>query len=267
MKKKINPFLITVTLGIPVGIAAGYGAIKLMDYIDDQQIANIKKELGDTYDYLKTNKKGRPIKLDIKDNCLAVILNQSFSEEAKKNACYALNELDEILPNTKINIYKDGNRPENDNYISIDVVDAIKGNESAIGECTISYKEKSATVIYPVKIEIEKDYMDQYFMDDLSKTNEELKVPSNSAFTHIVQHEVMHAFGFRDLYKNDKGFNDSVMAYAITYGTKTYSDLDKYHLQYLYEDKNATYKVTATLPNQMLVSYLPSKEHEEELEM
>ena len=170
--------------------------------------------MGDTYKYMKTNSRGRPITLDIKDNCLAVMFNNSFNEEAKKNAKYALEELDQILPSTKIDIYKDGNRPDNKHYISIELVDSIKEHADAAGVCKYSYNSRSAKISYPIQVQIEQKFVDVYYFDASKKTAEELVTPSNPMFTHIVQHEVMHAFGFKDLYKYDEGFNDSVMAYV-----------------------------------------------------
>ena len=87
-----------VALGA-VGAGVGYGASALITkLIEDSKTKKAKGEYGDVYDYYLKNGYGIPLKLPIKDNVVAIVLD-SFGEEAKENARHAISKLDAALPN------------------------------------------------------------------------------------------------------------------------------------------------------------------------
>ena len=247
MKRKPGKiFRMLLTIGIPLAvIGTPIAVVAHMKSENNAVVQSIENMYGDRYKYFLKTKSGKPLKLDIYDHTLSVVFDKGFSEEAKRNAKFALEGLDEILTDTEVKIYEDGNKPNHKNYIYLNLVeqDALHDGHSA-GVTHVAFNEYSAKITYPVNIDLDQHYVDGYWsvLDG--------EVPSNSLFATVVQHEVGHALGLADLYDYTTASN-SVMASELGHGTEFYSDVDKDNLQFVYCNDGSVVSYTATYPEEV----------------
>ena len=246
MGKIKKAFKLLLTVGIPLAaVGTPIAVVAVMKSNESAVVESIKNLYGDRYKYFLKTDSGKPLKFDILDHKLDVVFDKGFNEEAKRNARYALNNLDEILTNTDVKIYDDGNLPNHKNYIYLKLVDqnSLDGGKAA-GVTHLDFNQTSAKISYPVNIELDRHYVDGYWSPF------EDEVPTNSMFTTVVQHEVGHALGLVDLYEKDIAKN-SVMASKLGYGTTNYSDIDKENLQFVYCGENEAVSYKATYPQEV----------------
>lgn len=254
---KSKLFKLCLTLAFPIGVVGGMTATYGIIHAYENGIKNqLVERLGDSYKYCLTTTGGIPITFDMAGDTLQVVFDENFNDEAKKNATFALQHLDDILIDKEVKIYQNGDMPHSNKYISLKVVDEGKLGSSSVGLTQINFNDNTGKLTYPISIEIDEHYVDSYYYE----ANGE--VPSNSVFATIVQHEVGHALGLRDLYyyeediqKQEYGKIDSVMASTLLYGTTLYSKVDETNLQKLYCSDALSEPITynVSYPTQMVV--------------
>ena len=242
-------FKVVVAAGIAFAIPTGSLVYLIArNNINETQINKIKEKYGDTYDYYLKTDEGRPLKLKIKNNVLPVILNYGFDDETIKIAEHALSKLDNILDYTTVKLYENGNMPDNYKYIAINIEDLGYGTSStSAGEAHLTYNKKTGYIDYPVTVSIDKKFTDCYW------TLEEGEKVEESVFSSILQHEIGHCFGLKDLYKgNSSTYSQSVMSGTLGLGTKDYSELDAHNLKHIYDIDDKEYDVTVSYPESMV---------------
>lgn len=248
MKKKKKVFKIIFTIGsLPLGVGIGLGIVKGVPAINE---AKYKKLYGDTFEYYLRTDWGKPVKLPIYNNTISVVFD-NFSEEAKENAKHAISKLDDVLKTQNIVIYNN-NEIKNDNYIGIHIAEDL-GNKAGL-ICT-NYNQYTGEMIYPVQIEIAKLWVDRYNGEKKSE---------NSIFSSIIQHEIGHALGLKDI-KDSNLYKKSSMFWSIDGIASNYTELDTHNLRYIYDRDNDVYEVSVTTPNSMqLLSYHQQHKNEED---
>lgn len=252
MKKKFKVLLEIggAVAAVPLLIGGiSYGIIKVSDNIKTSNVEKYKQIYGDTYDYYHKTDGGVPLTLPIKDNMISVVLD-SFSDEAKENARYAISKLDDVLKTQEFTIYDNGEMPNHKNYIHVKIVDDVDyktsdGKFTGIGEAEIKFDQKTGKIKYPVEISIEKKYVDWYnYVPGKSDS------PKTSVFSTILQHELGHAFGLCDRYlRSDIG--DTIMYAVQSDKAQDYTKTDYHNLRYVYDKE---YDVEVKLPNKMQVT-------------
>lgn len=252
MKKKFKVLLEIggAVAAVPLLIGGiSYGIIKVSDNIKTANVEKYKQIYGDTYDYYHKTDSGVPLTLPIKDNMVSIVLD-SFSNEAKENAKYAISKLDDALKTQEFTIYDNGEMPNNKNYIHVKIVSDVDyktadGKLTAIGEASTRFDKKTGKIKYPVEIAIEKKYVDWYnYVPGHSDS------PKNSVFSTILQHELGHAFGLCDRYQRTD-FGDTIMYAVQNEKVQDYTERDYHNLRYIYDKE---YEVEVNLPNKMQVT-------------
>lgn len=250
--KKGFKILIEIGGGIAFFAFAGGATVGISSLIinaESNTAEKYKEMFGDTYEYYSKTNSGIPLTLPIKDNMISVVLD-SFNDEAKENAKYAISKLDDVLKTQEFTIYDNGEMPNNKNYIHVKIVNDVDyktsdGSLQAIGEAAIKFDQKTGKIKYPVQINIEKKYIDCYnYVPGKSDS------PKTSVFSTILQHELGHAFGLCDrYYKSDYG--DTIMYAVQSEKAQDYKERDYHNLRYVYDKE---YDVEVKLPNKMQVT-------------
>ena len=226
------------------------------------EIQQVMDEYGDTYDYYLKTEKGVPLKLPIKNDIIPIILD-SFSDEAKENAKYAISKMDDILVSKEFKVYDDGSKPFGLKYIKVSLVDYLESEygrfvEGPAARTYLRYNSGTGKIYYPIEIKMQSKFIKKYgdFFDP--------KTPENSYFATVLQHELGHCLGLCDKYgKEDSG--QTLMYYHKAGDVKGYTDLDIHNLRHIYDKE---YDITVTKPTEMEVQvYVPQKEVESELSM
>ena len=268
MKKRKKVYEVLITIGeysliAGLGVGTSIGIIKVVNAIRNK---NYKEEYKDVYDYYLHTSTGAPLKLPIYNNNISVIFN-GFSDEAKENARHAISKIDDVLKTQSFTIY-DNDKPNHNNYIKVDIVNNVttasdNNYHSAVAQTTLNYNDNNGTIIYPIHIEIEQSFVNKYDNSWYGTG----KSPEKSQFSSILQHEIGHALGLKDIYSNDM-YEKSVMFWTINGNTQNYTDLDTHNLRYIYDRGNDVYEVSVTTPDAMqLLSYYPQNKIEEDDEL
>lgn len=252
MKKKFKVMLEIGGFAAFVALAVGGTGYAVYNIVSDNYANNYEKYkeiYGDTFLYYNKTNSGIPLTLPIKDNMISVVLD-SFSDEAKENARYAISKLDDVLKTQEFTIYDNGEMPNHKNYIHVKIVDDVDyktsdGKFTGIGEAEIKFDQKTGKIKYPVEISIEKKYVDWYnYVPGKSDS------PKTSVFSTILQHELGHAFGLCDRYlRSDIG--DTIMYAVQSDKAQDYTKTDYHNLRYVYDKE---YDVEVNLPNKMQVT-------------
>ncbi len=264
MKKNKKVIDIMITMGgCVVGSAIASGAI-LGPYFGGKAYNEKMGRLryGDTWDYYMKTQWNKPIRLPIYNNTIAVMFN-NFSELAKENAMHAISKLDDVLKKQSFTIYDNENKPKDKNYIKISLVNNLTSEDDGkdydtIAKTYLDYNHRTGMMKYPVRIEIERKYVNTY-RDNANQNH----LQDYSVFSSIVQHELGHALGLDDLYRQ-KDVRNSAMFYLINYGSYSYSELDKHNIRHIYDkEHDVEYEVSVRTPNQTgLLSYYDDTKNE-----
>ena len=90
-----------------------------------------------------------------------------------------------------------------------------------------AFRAFASVINFPINIQIENYFAEGYWDQNQTK----------SVLTTIVQHELMHTLGFKDLYKYEDQ-KRSIMYYEVGVGTPmTYTQEDINKIQYCYDGK------------------------------
>ena len=217
---------------------------KSIEYSNSQGLYADQQCFGEYIDDFKTNSFGRPLRLPLDENPIAVVIDAE-NDQTKQYIIDGINALDEISTNINYTIFdsKDFEFSRNVNYINIKMVDEITNTKSGdtAGIASYTYNNNTALIDYPINIQIEKYFAEGYW--DLYQTK--------SVLTTIVQHELMHTLGFKDLYKPED-ITRSIMYYQVGIGTPiTFTQEDINKIQYCYDGKTIA---QTTQPSEIEIS-------------
>ncbi len=225
----------SLVIGLPIAITANADKIKDMIHpVDNTPYLKYED------DFLKSDR-GDILRLPIDENPIPVVLGE-MDEQTKEYIVDGINALDEISENINYTIYdySDFDKPSDLKYISFNMIDEIYSeNNDPAGRTYIRWNENTAEIQYPICIELENYYAEGYWDEEYTQ----------SVLTTIVEHELMHTLGFKDLYK-DEDRSRSIMYYQLgplTQRTFTEEDIEK--IQYCYDGKEVA---TTSHPNQII---------------
>lgn|SRR5574344_665263 len=260
---------IKYSLIFTLSVSGGLFAVPFAEYIGNMiKQSNIKQEYGDTYDYYLKTKNGIPLKMPIKNNLLNIAFDNTFDEITKEYCAEAIKKLDVAMGSVDVKLVSQSDA-NGSAQINLKIVDGINESNSygkIVGRASLIYNEKTAQINYPVDILIDKNTVNNYWInDDLTATN--WSTDSNymteniiPEFSAIVQHECCHALGLCDLYEKSYA-QKSIMYYAIGDGTQpSITEFDSHNLKYIY-DKD--YKVNVLTPSTITAVYVPQRHNEE----
>lgn len=259
-RKKRN-IVLKILMGLPFACVGSM--LATMGIIEARR--NNVSDFGESTKYFLKNDNGKPLRLDLSSGTLAVVMDNAFTPEAKQYTTDAIKKLNNILPNTTVKLYNQKDYDGNFKYIYLNLVeqDAIN-NGGGAGITHLTYNATTAVIDYPINISLDKKYIDCF----VAGSNHE------SVFSTIVQHELGHALGLKDLTLDDtfavtkSGYINSVMAGCLGCGTINYSNQDAKNLNAAYgcvANKNlfdAHY--VATYPKQIVYTFDSGKHTEEE---
>ena len=249
---KVGGMAALLAAGFGIGVASPALIIKA---VQSSKAEKGKKEYGDVYEYYMKTSYGAPLKLPIKNNVLPIVLD-SFGEEAKTNAKYAISKLDNILDSKEIIIYDNEKNLKDKNYIKVSLVEDLKSEtdttySGTAGKIHFDFNDITGIMKYPIIIEIDDKYVSEY------NTFREKNTPEKSVFSKILQHELGHAFGLCDRYEKTD-YDDTIMYYASHSKTQDYTERDIKNLKRIYDSE---YHVTIDEPTELNVTYyIPQKE-------
>lgn len=251
---------VMLKIALPVGII-GFGPLcaftvgKVQEH-EKAVLQNEKDKLGSAYDYFLHTESGASLKLEMPDNSLTFVLGNNIKGKCKENIDYALSQIKDILPNKEIKVYYKDNAPKTKKFISIGFAAGLV-NAEEVGGVNLEYNKKTGYINYPLYINILHKYKDAYYDEKFGE------IPSNSAVSTILQHEIGHVLGLKDLRYKDKEVPlkdhmiNSVMASNLYDGTTEFSSVDKFNLQKMYYPEGAveaiqyqvSYPKTITITN------------------
>ena len=260
-QKKQN-IVLKILMGLPLACVGSM--LATMGIVEVRR--NNVSDFGENTKYFLKNGNGKPLRLDLSSGTLAVVMDNAFTPEAKQYTADAIKKLDNILPNTTVKLYSQQDYDGNFKYIYLNLVEQdIINNGSSAGITHLTYNANTAVIDYPINISIDKKYLDFFVAD----SNHE------SVFSTIVQHELGHALGLKDLTLADtfavteSGDINSIMAGNLGVGTINYSSQDAQNLNVAYgsvANKNLfDVRYVATYPKQVIYTFVSDKHTEEEV--
>lgn len=238
--KANTKYKIVLSLSLASMILSPYITYKAIEHSNTQGLHADQERFGEYIDDFKKNSFGRPLRLPVDKNPIAVVVDAE-TEQTKQYIIDGINALDEISTNINYTIYdsKDFAIPSNLNYINIKMVEEIvheTANDYTAGIATYTYDNKTAVINFPINIQIKNYFAEGYWDQNQTK----------SVLTTIVQHELMHTLGFKDLYKPEDQTR-SIMYYEVGVGTPmTYTQEDINKIQYCYDGKTVATTVQPT---------------------
>lgn len=242
--KKILPAgavgLGTLLIVLNVSFIANSGFFKQYKVKNDPKFDGITE-------YLKHSDFDVPLTFPVDKNTPITIAVNNFSEADQLKVFEAIDSFDKISENINFQI-SDGTNVSISSQINIygnSTADVFGENPRHLGCTSFTYNAYTGEISYPVNIYVKP-------LDDYSFVTE-------YTLPYIIKHELMHGFGFEDLY-DQKYENQSIMYHEMNYNTNIndYTDLDKANIQQLYDNK----KIQVKRPTQFQIIYKKPEEYE-----
>lgn len=205
-------------LGLFVGSVAGPTIVKIKNNMDIEKWTEYDENvIGEYMPYFGITEKGLAEKLILDDNPIPIVLG-SMSEQSRQYVVDGINALDIVSDKINYTIYdaKDFEKKNGVRYICIEMCDSIADHLG--GRTSYKIDNYSGEILMPIKIQIDKMYEDAYFDESYTQ----------SVLTTIVQHELLHTLGFKDIYDLEQR-NNTIMYYNLTSNsprTLTQRDID-----------------------------------------
>ncbi len=225
--------IITTVVGAP--IAGGF----LGKYLSDAMFDNQQKEIQNqerfdgVSDLMLHNGYNTPITMDVDKNTPLNVSLFNFTEEEKKDAINAINDLDEISENINYTIIDNDYSKVTQNItiskISKDQLELMSQNPLTLGYASFQFNIKEAKIEFPVNIYINES------VENIYDTN------GVSLLSYVLKHEMMHSLGFKDMYTDDY-LNKTVMYYQVSSDVEIndYTDFDKKNIKQVYDYETTT---------------------------
>ena len=225
--------IITTVVGAP--IAGGF----LGKYLADASFNNKQKEIQNqerfngVSDLMLNNGYNTPITIDVDKNKPINVSLFNFTDEERKDAINAINDLDEISENINYNILEN-NHSSVSQKITISKIPRTQLTDMTkdpfvLGFASIKYSVKDATIMFPVNIYINENISDVYNKNGVS------------VLSYVLKHEMMHSLGFKDMYTDDY-LNKTVMYYQVSQDVEisNYTEFDKKNIKQVYDYTTTT---------------------------
>ncbi len=225
--------IITTVVGAP--IAGGF----LGKYLADVSFNNKQKEIQNqerfngVSDLMLNNGYNTPITIDVDKNKPINVSLFNFTDEERKDAINAINDLDEISENINYTIIDNAYSKVTQNItiskISKDQLELMSQNPLTLGYTSFQFSIKEAKIAFPVNIYINES------VENIYDTN------GVSLLSYVLKHEMMHSLGFKDMYTDDY-LNKTVMYYQVSPAVdiNDYTDFDKKNIKQVYDYSTTT---------------------------
>lgn len=245
--KRDKKMQIGLAIGISVVLSSPFMAHGIHTLISEHENSADRQRFGKYIDDFLTNDNGRPLRLDT-NKAINVMFDSKLDEQSKQYIIDGINGLKNICPNLKYDLYNSQKGDVGRVYFVLQDPTEIQHN--AAGATNLSFNANSATINSYITIDINSHYLDGYWTTNM-----------DSILTTVVQHELMHTLGFKDIYDESRK-NDTIMYHALNPEVKTYTTEDIEKIQYVYGGQTIA---ETTKSNSMYVISPRKYETEDEL--